>query len=505
MPTPAFTFRIVSDEDGSKTVTAFVPRTEPLAAADTHPNFQQIVSACFESMTGREVSVDEFVELFDVGKTVESRFRRLSERVTVRDGQILLDGDPVDGALQRQIIDFLDAGEDFAPLVNFYEKLLTNPLGDVRDGLFDWIKGQRENGNFTITPDGDILGYKSVCSTSPEWRTDEEVVYVASRRSIGGGETVNGVEVKPNTHIEQVPGDLIEMPRSQVLHEPSRECGVGLHIGTYSYAQDFIGDTVMLVQFSPRDIVSMPDNNSSWKLRVCRYTVVEPVDGPLDVPVYQTGVSSPVDEAQETKENVSPDFEFSRDNQPEAFQIGDRVIDEDGDQGVVVEHDTASGMAVKYDDPEYGTQVLFSDDAPADGFLSVISREETPSADDQDEKESISPDIQFNRRNQPESFQVGDRVVDFVGDEGTIVAHPDGGIGLKYDNAKVANGRTVDMYGTTPGAGFASVTSRPHGKGGPTSQSAKGNGRNPAQDKLGRFSSGRPGSRRDPNTGRFVG
>ena len=43
--------------------------------------------------------------------------KRLSERVTVKNGQIYLDGDVVHGMLQEQILDFLNADEDFAPLV----------------------------------------------------------------------------------------------------------------------------------------------------------------------------------------------------------------------------------------------------------------------------------------------------------------------------------------------------------------------------------------------------
>jgi hypothetical protein len=48
------------------------------------------------------------------------------------------------------------------------------------------------------------------------------------------------------------------------------------------------------------------------------------------------------------------------------------------------------------------------------------------------------------------------------------------------------------------------LRARKHGRGGPTSEAAKGRGRNPAQDTLGRFSAGRPGSQRDASTGRFA-
>ncbi len=283
--------------------------------------------------------------------------------------------------------------------MRFYEKLTTNPLGDVRDGLYDWITGQTANGGMlTITEDGDVLGYKSVQASRPEWRTGVSTVYRPSWRGAG---TVNGIDVPSDKYIEQAPGDVVEMPRSKVLHAPSRACGDGLHIGTYDYAERYVGDTVMLVQFSPRDIVSLPDSNSTWKLRVCRYTVIGPVTEPLDVPVYMTAAESGGCDQDDGELVFGGNFE-----------VGDRVEDCDGDEGEVVGFDSDGDPRVKYDDMTFGT----------------------------------------------------------VGVEG----------------AELVN------------------LTRQHGKGGPTSQEAKGRGRNPAQDALGRFSAGRPGSQRSASTGRFA-
>lgn len=276
----------VVDTGTEQFATVFDTETgETICAGSDHPNWPKIIEKINANLAGDPVTAGELTALFDVEETVRIGFAQLTERISVKNGEVLLDGDPVDGALQEQILDFVEAGEDFAPLVNFYEKLETNPLGDVRKGLYDWIVGQRAEGALTITPEGNVLGYKSTQKSTPEWRKDEDAVYVPSRRGEG---IVNGRDVKGSEFIEQVPGDVVEMPRSRVLHAPSQACGDGLHIGTYGYAKTFQGDTVLLVEFNPRDIVSLPDSNASWKLRVCRYTVIEPVDGPLDVPVYQT-------------------------------------------------------------------------------------------------------------------------------------------------------------------------------------------------------------------------
>ena len=366
---------------------------------NTHPNFVRIRDLCFSAMHGEQVDVEHLTSLFDVAKSVAAKFERLSDRVAVKNGVILLDGDPVHGTLQEQILQFLDAGEEFQPLVEFYEKLLTNPLGDVRAGLYTWIAGQRAEGNFTITPEGNILGYKAVEKTAPEWRTDLEEVYVPSRRGEG---VVNGIDVPGDKYIEQVPGDVVEMPRSRVLNEPSQMCGDGLHIGTYNYAKTFMGadGTVMLVEFSPRDIVSLPDGNASWKLRVCRYKVIGSVDEPLEVPVWSPeGVAEPEPVVQEFHFTV-PATE-SKVESP--FKVGVRVHDEDGDSGVIV------------DEEDYEGDVLVKFDEGHTDYVYV-------------------PHLTLESANKS-AFEVGMKVIDLDGDEGIIIAvdPPHGQAMVRYD------------------------------------------------------------------------
>jgi hypothetical protein len=302
-------FSHVTTDSGEQVVTAFIPGRGLLPASDSHPNFSSILATCQDALNGLPVDLDAFADLFDVAATITRKFQQLSVRVSVSEqGEILLDGDPVDGSLQDHILRMVDAGEDFGPLVNFYEKLTTNPLGNVQAGLYDWIKGQSGEGTLTITPDGDVIGYKACNVATPEWREGTDPVYVPSRRSLNG-DRVNGVEVPNGSYIEQRPGDVVEMPRSKVLNAPSVACGDGLHIGTYEYASTFLGADapVLLVKFNPRDIVSLPDRNSTWKVRVCRYTVIGEADGPLDTPLF-------VDEAGEDAISESPsvDVAFER-------------------------------------------------------------------------------------------------------------------------------------------------------------------------------------------------
>jgi hypothetical protein len=300
-PTPNIQSNVVYAGDETF-ITVFVSGDLRTIGQD-HPNFKTVVGLCAEEVAEPgSVDPQDVADLLDPAETVVRKFDRLTERVTVENGQVCFDGDPVDGSLQTQILDFLEAGEDFGPLVHFYEKLETNPLGDVREGLFDYIRGQHAGGaSFSITPDGDVIGYKSMQSQAPEWREGVgDTVFVPSRPS-SRGDRVNDEEVPNGKYIEQVPGDTVAMPRSTVLHAPSQACGDGLHVGTFAYAETFSGDTVMLVRFSPRDIVSVPDSNSTWKLRVCRYDVLGECDSPLDAPLYITEESAGdvVDDAED--------------------------------------------------------------------------------------------------------------------------------------------------------------------------------------------------------------
>ena len=363
-------------DEGQTFVTAFVNGKLLPPIDNGHPNFDTILDLLTDAAKGVEVDADHLVSLFDVEQTIREQFARLSDRVTVRNGQVYLDGDPVHGTLQEQIIDFLNAGEEFAPLVKFYEKLLTNPLGDVREGLYDWIKGQRANGNLTITPEGNVLGYKSVTAAEPEWRTDHETVFVPSRRGEG---IVNGREVGLGEFIEQVVGDTVEMPRSRVLNAPSVACGDGLHIGTYQYAKAFTGDTVMLVEFDPRDIVSLPDLNSTWKLRVCRYKVVDVVSEPLEIPVWSPqGTDEPV-------RTSGGDF-----------APGDRVIDPSGYVGTVEHGEDEDGdVLVRWD----------ADDTEEYVFASDLARIDAAEEEEAEEEDGLDVDISL--RNDKGQFHQG--------------------------------------------------------------------------------------------------
>lgn len=241
-------FTHVSAGDGFSVVTAFVPGRKPVVALSDHPNFDRIL----DGLLNDDPSV---FDLFDVSQTVASKFEKLSDRVSIGDDRLVyFDGDVVDNSLVDQIVRFLDQGvEDWKPLVAFFEKVQDNPNEHSRTQLYDWLSRR----DFSITENGDIVGYKGVSYDGNS---------VHSGKAIVDGVVHNG-------RIPNKVGSVIEMPRSEVQHDPSVGCHTGLHVGTYEYASSF-GNKVLEIHVNPRDVVSVPTDCDWAKVRCCRYVVV---------------------------------------------------------------------------------------------------------------------------------------------------------------------------------------------------------------------------------------
>lgn len=249
-------YSLISNDGGSN-ITVF-SNGQMFAATDVHPNWDAIVR-------GAMANDENVIELFDVGQTAQARFERLSDRVTVKNGIVYLDNEPVHNALTEQVVRFIRQGvEDFQPLINFFEKIESNPNDHSREQLFEWLNVHE----FTILPNGNFVGYKGVAVNNDEYF------------SISHGTAIsNGVEY--TGAIPNPLGAIVEMPRGEVQHDPSVGCHRGLHVGTWDYASSFARGAVLKVEVNPRDVVSVPTDCGFAKLRTCRYTVLEAIDAPV--------------------------------------------------------------------------------------------------------------------------------------------------------------------------------------------------------------------------------
>ncbi|AXQ63408.1 rIIB-like protein [Streptomyces phage Comrade] len=258
-------YNLVQVEDGGEANLTVVHDGEMYVATDSHPNFQRIVA-------GLAVGDESVVELFDVQKTAQRRFDRLSERVTVANGKVYLDGEEADNALTQQVIHFVNQGvEDFKPLVAFFEKVETNPNSHSREQLYTWLRDR----NITLTEDGNFIAYKGVRVENDEYFS------ISTGKAISNGVEYNGAIPNPL-------GAIVEMPRSEVQHNPAVGCHTGLHAGTWGYASGFARGAVLTVEINPRDVVSVPTDCDAAKLRVCRYIVKDVTETELDAAVYST-------------------------------------------------------------------------------------------------------------------------------------------------------------------------------------------------------------------------
>lgn len=253
--------------DGEPTAVTVVHDGEIYQAlAESHPSFNLILERL-----NADANDESVVGLFDVQKALDVEFKRVSERITVKGGEVFFDGDVLHNGVSKQIIRFVTEGlvDRLNAVANFTEKVMTNPQAHSREQLFTFL----DKHDFTITDDGDFVGYKG-CNLNSDG------VAVSTRNAPEKDKvTVNGVPVF-GAPVENKQGDVVEMPRSLVDFNAYVGCSTGLHVGTYAYASSFVGSggVVLEVHVNPRDVVSVPTDSNNQKIRCCRYTVIGPVE-----------------------------------------------------------------------------------------------------------------------------------------------------------------------------------------------------------------------------------
>lgn len=203
---------------------------------------------------------------------VTSRLDHLTDRITCDGFHVYYDnGDfnklGIDPVLEDHLIRIIagtgeDAKNDRDVLAwcRFTEKLYSNPNKDIVGRFVEWLKAQNW---LTLTDDGNIIGYRG-CGADSE----------GEPASIHPGPAiVNGVNV--NGHVPNHVGDVVEYDRTRVTVDYANGCASGLHVGTYDYAVGWGTDWLLRVELDPRDVVSIPFDCSSQKVRCCRFKVLD--------------------------------------------------------------------------------------------------------------------------------------------------------------------------------------------------------------------------------------
>lgn len=256
-------YHLIEGAGSVDNVVALDPETGLRQADSNHPHWNAIL----DGLAAGDAAV---FELFDVQKGLIGRLTSLSDRVSWDGENILFDGDVQATPIANHLKRCLEAGvKDYQPVVRFWEKVSTNPDERSREQLFTWLQSH----DFTITEDGDILGYKSVNEK------DGTYYSVHSGTAYVDGERIDGV-------IPNKPGTVVTMPRARVQNDPNTACHYGLHVGDWSYVHDFFKhDAILEVHVNPRDVVSIPNDHSQTKMRCCRYTVVRTRENKSNAPI----------------------------------------------------------------------------------------------------------------------------------------------------------------------------------------------------------------------------
>jgi hypothetical protein len=166
------------------------------------------------------------------------------------------------------IMDMIQQGYPFEPMLNFLDNMSQNPSDHAIVELFEFM----ENKNMPITPDGHFLAYKAVKS--------------------------NYKDIYSSTFDNSV-GSTPSVPRNQVDSNRNNGCGKGLHVGAFDYAKSYggidldddeggSGNKLMICKVNPRDVVSVPSDHRFQKLRCCRYEVVSEFEDLFKTVVHMT-------------------------------------------------------------------------------------------------------------------------------------------------------------------------------------------------------------------------
>jgi hypothetical protein len=219
---------------------------------------------------GDEVS---FLETIDK-KTVIENWSEGSFQF--KDGFLYYGDEQVASQPTERIISMIKNGWNHVPILNYLERLYQNVSNRAVMESYNWCSHK----GLPITPDGYLLGYKGVAVHHGDSFTDK------SGKTVNEGDLVDKYTGK--TFRNNV-GDEVTMSRRQVSDNCNDGCAAGLHVGTYSYATDWATSSgkVMLVKFSPSDIVSVPTDCNYQKMRVSKYTVVGLAREIIEEDVYE--------------------------------------------------------------------------------------------------------------------------------------------------------------------------------------------------------------------------
>ncbi len=232
--------------------------------------------------------------------SISKRLKNYSEgNFEIKNGEILINGQKIAPVVGKKILNFMNQGLPYLPLVKFAENLQKNPSFRSVTELFSFL----ERNDHPITENGNFIAYKKVRD--------------------------NFLDCHSGT-IDNSVGKVIEMPRNQVNDNPVVGCSTGLHVSSWNYANNFYGEGILLeVEVNPEHVVSVPLDENFSKIRVCKYKVLgavkqEPEDKEqlkITNSNYRELYDQQEDDYHDSEDN--DDEEYYEDSEPESYDVED--------------------------------------------------------------------------------------------------------------------------------------------------------------------------------------
>jgi len=200
-------------------------------------------------------------ELFDsilVGLQSPKIIKKAAEAgIVIKNGNVFYNGQVVEDVFADKLSSLFKQGfENLDGYKNYLANLMENPSASSRAELSDFLRYKE----LAITPDGHFLAYKGV--NEDYWSCHgNSKTKVKSGKVNRFGQILNSI------------GSLIEVDRGQVDDNRNKHCSFGLHIGSLDFVRGYA--KIVVVKVNPRDVVSVPNDCSCQKARVCAYEVVE--------------------------------------------------------------------------------------------------------------------------------------------------------------------------------------------------------------------------------------
>lgn len=217
---------------------------QPFSFNSSHPKYKDLLN-CVE--IGDEIN---FHKMFNVSEAITQAFQTKTgnNRIEVKNGQVYYNNNVVNNLICEKILEATANKKNCSSLINFLENLMQNPSSNSVNELYKFLTHK----GLPITQDGCFIAWKSV-------RADYNDKY--------------------SNKISNKVGEIVSIARNSVDDNFQNHCSHGLHVGALSYAgpggwYNGEGDKVVAVKVNPADAVSVPNDHSFTKLRVCKYEVV---------------------------------------------------------------------------------------------------------------------------------------------------------------------------------------------------------------------------------------